>query len=74
MGSSNAAFVGDEVTDRFCVIGPVSDHIAKLHELADAGVDQFNIYLMQGDEEAQLDIYGSQIIPAMTAVRSVVRA
>jgi hypothetical protein len=37
-------------------------------------VDQFNIYLMQGDEEAQLDIYGSQIIPAMTAVRSVVRA
>jgi probable F420-dependent oxidoreductase len=74
VGSSNAAFVGDEVTDRFCVIGPVADHIAKLHELADAGVDQFNIYLMQGDEEAQLDVYGSQIIPAMTAVRSVVRA
>ena len=51
VGSSNAAFVGDEVTDRFCVLGSVDEHIAKLRELADAGVDQFNIYLMNGDEE-----------------------
>jgi len=65
VGSSNAAFVGDEVTDRFCVLGSVGDHIAKLHELADAGVDQFNLYLMNGDEEAQVEIYGRDIIPAM---------
>jgi probable F420-dependent oxidoreductase len=65
VGSSNAAFVGDEVTDRFCVLGSVDDHIAKLHELADAGVDQFNLYLMNGDEEAQLETYGRDIIPAM---------
>jgi probable F420-dependent oxidoreductase len=65
VGSSNASFVGDEVTDRFCVLGSVDDHLAKLHELADAGVDQFNIYLMNGDEEHQLDVYGSEIIPAM---------
>jgi alkanesulfonate monooxygenase SsuD/methylene tetrahydromethanopterin reductase-like flavin-dependent oxidoreductase (luciferase family) len=64
VGSSNASFVGDEVTDRFCVLGSVDDHIAKLHELADAGVDQFNLYLMNGDEEEQLTAYGSQIIPA----------
>jgi probable F420-dependent oxidoreductase len=63
MGSSNAAFVGDEVTDRFCVLGDPAAHIAKLQELADAGVDQFNIYLMQGDEEEQLDVYGREIIP-----------
>ena len=45
-------FVGDEVADRFCVLGSVDDHVAKLRELAaDAGVDQFNIYLMNGDEE-----------------------
>ncbi len=50
VGSSNAAFVGDEVTDRFCVLGSVDDHIAKLRDLADAGVDQFNLYLMNGDE------------------------
>ncbi len=57
VGSSNAAFVGDDVTDRFCVLGSVEAHAAKLHELAEAGVDQFNIYLMNGDEEAQLDAY-----------------
>src|SRR5689334_17578312 len=26
VGSSNAAFVGDEVTDRFCVLGPPEAH------------------------------------------------
>ncbi len=68
VGSSNAAFVGDEVTDRFCVLGSVDDHVAKLRELADAGVDQFNIYLMNGDEEDVLDVYGREIIPAMREV------
>jgi probable F420-dependent oxidoreductase len=65
VGSSNASFVGDDVVDRFCVIGPVADHVKKLHELADAGVDQFNIYLMNGDEEETLDIYGREIIPQL---------
>jgi probable F420-dependent oxidoreductase len=68
VGSSNAAFVGDEVTDRFCVLGSVDDHLAKLHELADAGVDQFNIYLMNGDEEAVLEVYGREIVPVMREV------
>jgi probable F420-dependent oxidoreductase len=65
VGSANAAFVGDEVTDRFCVLGSVADHIAKLRELARAGVDQFNIYLMNGDEEAVLETYGREIIPVL---------
>ena len=65
VGSSNAAFVGDEVTDRFCVLGGVEDHVRKLEELADAGVDQFNLYLMNGDEEAQLEAYGRDVIPAL---------
>ena len=68
VGSSNAGFVGDGVTDRFCVLGSVDDHLAKLHELAAAGVDQFNIYLMNGDEEAVLEAYGREIIPAMRDV------
>lgn len=65
VGSSNAAFVGDEVTDRFCVLGEPSDHVAKLRELAAAGVDQFNVYLMNGDEEEQLERYGREVIPQM---------
>jgi probable F420-dependent oxidoreductase len=71
VGSANAGFVGDEVTDRFCVLGSVEEHIAKLRELADAGVDQFNIYLMNGDEEEQLDVYGREIIPALRDVVAV---
>ena len=67
VGSSNAAFVGDDVTDRFCVLGSVEDHVAKLHRLAAAGVDQFNLYLMNGDEEAQLEAYGRDVIPAFRA-------
>jgi probable F420-dependent oxidoreductase len=65
VGSSNAAFVGDEVTDRFCVLGETDEQVAKLRGLADAGVDQFNLYLMNGDEEAQLEAYGKDVIPAL---------
>jgi len=68
VGSSNAAFVGDEATDRFCVLGQPAEHVAKLHELADAGVDQFNLYLMNGGEEEQLDRYGREIIPSLRGV------
>jgi alkanesulfonate monooxygenase SsuD/methylene tetrahydromethanopterin reductase-like flavin-dependent oxidoreductase (luciferase family) len=64
VGSTNAGFVGDEVTDRFCVIGEVAEILEKLEILADAGVDQFNVYLMNGDEEAVLEAYGREIIPA----------
>jgi probable F420-dependent oxidoreductase len=64
-GSANAAFVDDESVDRFCVIGDEGEHLEKLHELADAGVDQFNIYLMSGDEERVLDFYGARIIPKL---------
>jgi probable F420-dependent oxidoreductase len=65
VGSSNAAFVGDEVTDRFCVLGRADEHVAKLRELAAAGVDQFNIYLMNGDEEEQLEVYGREVVPLL---------
>ncbi len=68
VGSSNAAFVDDDVVDRFCVIGTVEDHLKKLADLADAGVDQFNIYLMNGDEEETLATYAREIVPRMSKV------
>ncbi len=68
VGSSNAAFVDDESVDRFCVTGSVDEHIAKLRALAEAGVDQFNIYLMNGDEEEILEVYGREIVPALRGV------
>jgi probable F420-dependent oxidoreductase len=62
--SDNRNFVSDEVVDRFCLIGPVKAHLEKLKALAQAGVTQFNIYLMCGDEEQTLDIYENEVIPA----------
>ncbi|MDW8292007.1 MAG: TIGR03842 family LLM class F420-dependent oxidoreductase [Anaerolineae bacterium] len=63
VGSSNAEFVPDEIVDRYCVIGTIKDHIAKLEELQSLGVHQFNIYLMCGDEEKQVAAYGRYVIP-----------
>jgi probable F420-dependent oxidoreductase len=65
VGSSNAGFVGDEVTDRFCVLGEVDEAVDKLRDLADAGVTQFNVYLMNGDEREQLERIGREIIPKL---------
>ena len=67
VGSSNAGFVGDEVTDRFCVLGEVDEVVEKLRVLESAGVDQFNVYLMNGDEREQLERIGREVIPAMAA-------
>jgi hypothetical protein len=41
--------------------------VRRLRELSSVGVDQFNLYLMSGDEEAQLEVYGSSVIPALHA-------
>ena len=58
----------DEIVDRFCVLGPVEQHVERLRALAEAGVDQFNVYLMNGNEEEQLEIYGREVIPAVRAL------
>jgi probable F420-dependent oxidoreductase len=63
VGSDNASFVSDEVIDRFCLVGPIERHRKKLERLSSVGVTQFNIYLMCGDEEETLDIYGSEVLP-----------
>jgi probable F420-dependent oxidoreductase len=71
VGSSNAGFVGDEVTDRFCVLGDASEVVEKLRVLADVGVTQFNVYLMNGDEREQLELIGRDVIPALRQVATV---
>jgi probable F420-dependent oxidoreductase len=64
VGSDNASFVTDEITDRFCLVGPVEAHRTKLEALRAVGVTQFNIYLMCGEEEKTLDIYSRDVLPA----------
>jgi probable F420-dependent oxidoreductase len=60
-------FVPDGIVDRFCVLGTVEDHMEKLNELKDLGVDQFNVYLMHDAMEKTLAAYGEKIIPALAA-------
>lgn len=69
--SDNANFVSDEVVDRFSLIGPAEAHRKKLRELADAGVTQFNIYLMCGEEEQTLDIYQRDVLPEFLKAKSM---
>jgi probable F420-dependent oxidoreductase len=65
VGSSNADFVSDAIVDRYCVVGPVEAHLTRLRALQEIGVTQFNVYLMSGDEEQTLEVYGRDIIPAL---------
>jgi len=64
-GNPDTEFVPDEIIERFCVLGTVDDHVAKLRELEGLGVNQFNIYLMHDAQDATLDAYGEHVIPAM---------
>jgi probable F420-dependent oxidoreductase len=64
-GNTHAAFVPDEIIDRFCILGPVEEHLRRLHELRDLGVDQFAVYLQHDGKDATLDAYGEHIIPAI---------
>jgi probable F420-dependent oxidoreductase len=66
-GNPSTDFVPDNIVDRFCVLGTVGDHLKKLRELKDLGVDQFNIYLMHDAMDETLDVYGQEILPEVEA-------
>ncbi len=59
----------DEIVDRFCVLGTVEDHVSKLTELKNLGVDQFNIYLMHDAMEETLEAYGREIVRRFAGAR-----
>src|SRR6201992_2606368 len=65
-GNPSTDFVPDEIVDRFCLLGPAPAHVERLRELASIGADQCALYLMHDDQEATLDAYGNQIIPALS--------
>jgi probable F420-dependent oxidoreductase len=64
-GNTHADFVPDEIVDRFCILGGVEHHLARLKELKDLGVDQFAIYLQHDGKDRTLEAYGESILPAM---------
>ena len=56
-------FVTDGVVESFGILGPAEHHVAKLKALATAGVTDFTMYLMNGEEEKQLAEYGDHVLP-----------
>jgi hypothetical protein len=60
--------VPDSIVDRFCILGKVEDHLARLKELKQLGVDQFSIYLQHDGKEQTLEAYGKQILPEIAAL------
>jgi probable F420-dependent oxidoreductase len=64
-GNSHTTFVPDEIIDRFCILGNTDEHIRRLTELKELGVDQFAVYLQHDGKEETLEAYGEKIIPAI---------
>jgi probable F420-dependent oxidoreductase len=65
-GNTHTDFVPDEIIDRFCIIGPVEEHVRRIEELKALGVDQFAVYLQHDDKDHTLLEYGERIIPAVS--------
>ena len=65
-GNPDTAFVPDEIVDRFCLLGPPEAHIRKLRTLRDLGVHQFALYAMHDAVEHTIDVYGTEVMPAVS--------
>ena len=65
VGAKHGEFVTDEICERFCILGTPAQHVEKLRRLEQAGVDQWNIYLMTTGQEQTLEVYGDEIIPQL---------
>ncbi len=62
-GNPHTAFVPDEIVERFCLLGPPDEHVARLQELRALGVDQFAVYLQHDAKDHTLAAYGDHVIP-----------
>ncbi|MEY3414678.1 MAG: hypothetical protein RJA79_1553 [Actinomycetota bacterium] len=66
-GTTHTTFVPDAIVDRFCILGKVDEHLKRLNELQEIGVDQFSIYLQHDGKQETLDAYGRHILPEIAA-------
>ncbi len=66
-GNTHTTFVPDEIVERFCIIGPVEHHLARLEELRALGIQQFSVYLQHDAKDQTLQAYGDHIIPSVGA-------
>lgn len=65
-GNPSTEFVPDDIVDRFCVLGTVADHVAKLRELQTLGISHFALYLMHDSQDTTLAAYGESIVTELS--------
>jgi probable F420-dependent oxidoreductase len=56
-------FISNDIIDSFGILGNAGQHVEKLKQLEAAGVTQFNIYLMCGEEERMVAEYAEHVLP-----------
>lgn len=61
--ADHLSFISNDIIDSFGVLGSVEAQVQKLKELEAAGVTQFNIYLMCGEEERIVAEYAEHVLP-----------
>ncbi len=61
--SDHAAYVPDEIVDRFTVIGDAGAVRAKIEHLRSLGVSEFNLFPHVDDFLGLIDTYGREIVP-----------
>jgi probable F420-dependent oxidoreductase len=67
-GTEHARYVPDEIVDRFTVLGNAGECAEKLRRLEQLGVTEFNLYTTFENPERVIEIYGREIVPAVTTV------
>jgi probable F420-dependent oxidoreductase len=71
-GNVHTEFVPDDIVDRFCILGPVDEHVRRLKELKALGAHQFAVYLQHDAKDETLRAYGEKVIPAIAdTVRAI---
>jgi probable F420-dependent oxidoreductase len=73
-GADHSKYVPDAICDRFCVLGTQDECAAKLRQLADLGVSEFNIYPYIPNLLETIDLYGRAIAPALRSTAATERA
>ncbi|MEP6987237.1 MAG: TIGR03842 family LLM class F420-dependent oxidoreductase, partial [Chloroflexota bacterium] len=63
INADHLGFIKEDIIDSFGILGSVEQHVEKLKQLEAAGVTQFNIYLMCGEEERIVAEYAEHILP-----------
>ena len=65
IGNSATEYVPNEINRRFCIMGTVDDHIAKLRHLESLGVDLVTVMFVHDDMAGTMAAYADEIMPAL---------